>query len=141
MKKYFAGVSTKLENVPGAMLLDHLFEDFMRTKVILIATMGILLILATAFSGQKSGAENILLDGGDSGAVPFPHKKHQDSLKDCNICHELFEQEIGSIEKLKAADMLKAKQVMNTQCLKCHRDTKKAGNPSGPISCATCHIK
>jgi hypothetical protein len=113
----------------------------MKAKLIFVAFMSILFIFSPALSEQNLGAENIILEGGDSGAVPFPHKKHQDSLKDCSICHDLFDQEIGSIEKLKLEDKLQAKQVMNTQCLKCHRDAKKAGNASGPISCTTCHSK
>jgi hypothetical protein len=127
--------------VPGAIFKFNLIEEFMKAKVIFIAAMSILFIFSSAFSEQNLGSESIILEGGDSGAVPFPHKLHQDSLKDCSICHELFDQEIGSIEKLKLENKLKAKQVMNTQCLKCHRDTKKAGNASGPVSCATCHSK
>jgi len=113
----------------------------MKAKVIFVAFMSILFIFSSALSEQNLGAENIILEGGNSGVVPFPHKKHQDSLKDCSICHELFDQEIGSIEKLKLEDKLQAKQVMNTQCLKCHREAKKAGNASGPLSCTTCHSK
>lgn len=113
----------------------------MKAKFIFIVAMSILLIFSTAFSEENPGAEHLILEGGESGAVPFPHKIHQDSLKDCKICHELFDQEIGSIEKLKVEDKLKAKQVMNTQCMKCHRDSKKAGKSSGPISCTTCHSK
>ncbi len=113
----------------------------MKEKVFFIAIFSFLAIFSTAFSETNSGAENIILEGGESGPVPFPHKIHQDFLKDCNICHELFDQEIGSIEKLKLEEKLKAKQVMNTQCLKCHRDTRKAGKPSGPVSCANCHSK
>ena len=113
----------------------------MKVKVIFIATISIMLILSTAFSEENPGAEHIILEGGDSGVVRFPHKMHQDSLKNCGICHELFDQELGSIEKLKVEDKLKAKQIMNTQCLKCHRDTKKAGKSSGPTSCTTCHLK
>lgn len=113
----------------------------MKVKLIFIAAVFMLFVFSNAFSEQNSGAENIILEGGDSGVVNFPHQKHQDNLKDCNICHELFGQETGVIEKLKQAGELKPKQVMNSQCLKCHRDTKKAGKPSGPVSCTTCHSK
>jgi hypothetical protein len=113
----------------------------MRVKFIFIVIISIMLLLSIAYSEQNFGAENIILEGGESGEVPFPHKMHQDTLKDCNICHALFDQKIGSIEQLKVEEKLKAKQIMNTQCLKCHRDTKKAGGASGPISCATCHKK
>jgi hypothetical protein len=118
-----------------------LIKDFMKLKIIFIVFMSVLFIFTPAFSEQHPGTDNIILEGGESGVVPFPHKMHQDSLKDCSICHELFDQEIGTIEKLKSENKLKAKQVMNTQCLKCHRDDKKAGKSSGPISCTTCHSK
>lgn len=113
----------------------------MKSRVVLVVVLSIVVFISYAFSEQKTGAENIILEGGDSGMVPFPHKIHQDNLKDCNICHELFGQELGIIEKLKSDERLKAKQIMNMQCLKCHRDTKRAGKASGPTSCATCHSK
>ena len=62
---------------------------------------------------ENRGAENIELYGGKSGPVPFPHLAHQDAVADCKVCHELFPQEIGGIEKLKASGQLKKKQIMN----------------------------
>jgi hypothetical protein len=79
----------------------------MKAKVIFIAAISIFFIFSSGFSEQNPGAENIILEGGESGVVPFPHKIHQDVLKDCNICHELFSQEIGSIEKLKLRTTLR----------------------------------
>ncbi len=90
---------------------------------------------------DNKGAENIELYGGKSGPVPFPHLAHQDALADCKICHELFPQEIGGIEKLKASGQLKKKQIMNKHCTKCHRQLKKEGKITGPITCKACHIK
>jgi cytochrome c-type protein NrfB len=113
----------------------------MKLKIFFISFMSILFIIKPGFSEPDPGAETIILQGGQSGSVPFPHKLHQDIVKDCGICHELFKQEIGTIEKLKSENKLKAKQVMNTQCLQCHRDNKNAGKASGPISCTTCHSK
>ena len=111
----------------------------MQARTITIAIMCILLAVAIAAASQKTGAADMTLDGGKTGAVQFPHKAHQDNLKDCNICHDVFPQEKGAIDKLKAEGKLAAKQVMNTQCLKCHRDNKKAGKPSGPTGCTKCH--
>jgi hypothetical protein len=113
----------------------------MKFKIIFISLASICLLILPGFSAKSSGVENIILQGGESGVVPFPHKLHQDSFKDCGICHELFDQEIGTIEKLKDENKLKPKQVMNSQCLQCHRENKKAGKASGPISCTTCHSK
>ncbi len=87
------------------------------------------------------GSATITLFGGNQGAVPFPHAQHQTQLKDCNICHGIFPQEPDAIQKMKASGALKAKKVMNLQCIKCHRADKRAGKPHGPIACKTCHIK
>lgn len=106
-----------------------------------------LLIISTgtayAFTIQTEnrGAESIELYGGKNGPVPFPHLAHQDALADCKICHELFPQEIGGIEKLKASGELKKKQIMNKHCTKCHRKLKKEGKQTGPTTCKACHIK
>jgi Cytochrome c7 and related cytochrome c len=90
---------------------------------------------------EKQGADEISLFGGKRGNVPFPHRRHQDILKDCSICHTMFPREKGIIDALKKEEKLKAKQVMNKLCVKCHRTKAKAGEPSGPRSCNTCHIK
>ncbi len=104
---------------------------------VLIAGMSITVSLAT----QDPGAENMVLEGGKRGKVPFPHRQHQENLDDCQICHSVFPQDTGAIEKLKAEGTLKKKYVMNKLCTKCHKKTKKAGHPSGPTTCAKCHIK
>ncbi len=113
----------------------------MQAKTIIIAAVCFFLAVATSVAVQNTGEANLVLDGGKTGSVAFPHKAHQDNLKDCNVCHDTFPQEKGSIDKLKAEGKLKQKQVMNTQCLKCHRDNKKAGKPSGPTGCTSCHSK
>lgn len=81
------------------------------------------------------------LEGGSRGPVPFPHHIHQNRLSDCQVCHSVFPQEALSIETLKTKGQLKPKEVMNKQCVKCHRAEKKAGNKSGPTTCTKCHIR
>jgi ribosomal protein L40E len=81
------------------------------------------------------------LEGGKSGKVPFPHKLHQERQADCMTCHGLFPQESGALERLKGDGTLKSKQVMNKLCVKCHRELKKAKQPTGPVTCKKCHIK
>lgn len=105
-----------------------------------------LLVLLFLFSAttvglavENKGAESIDISGGRQGKVPFPHHQHQNRLKDCQTCHSVFAQSKGAIEQMKAQGKLKAKAVMNKQCIKCHRAEKKAGNPSGPLTCTTCH--
>ena len=98
-------------------------------------------VAAVCLAVENQGAEEIELPGGERGQVPFPHRQHQKNLGDCQICHSVFPQELGAIEKLKTEGTLKKKYVMNKLCTKCHREKKKAGQPSGPTSCAKCHIR
>lgn len=90
---------------------------------------------------QNPGAAEMILDGGSSGNVAFPHQRHQATLADCNLCHSAFPQKAGAIEELKAQGKLARKQIMNEQCTKCHRERKQAGEKAGPTSCTTCHVK
>ncbi|MGB5988091.1 MAG: cytochrome c3 family protein [Desulfobacterales bacterium] len=94
-----------------------------------------------ATDAPQRGQAQIILEGGKSGKVPFPHHRHQENQADCMACHELFPQETGAVERLKAEGQLQTKQVMNKLCVKCHRELKKANQPSGPVTCKTCHIK
>ena len=117
----------------------------MNVKLLLILTTITAMVagasIAVSLATENPGAENILLKGGKRGKVPFPHRQHQENLVDCQICHSVFPQDFGAIEKLKAEGTLKKKFVMNKLCTKCHKQKKKAGQPSGPTSCAKCHIK
>ena len=117
----------------------------MNVKVLLILISMVALIagssIAVSLATEDQGAENIVLDGGKRGKVTFPHRQHQKNLGDCQICHSVFPQESGVIQKLKAQGTLKKKHVMNKLCTKCHKEKKKAGQPSGPTTCTKCHIK
>lgn len=109
-------------------------------------TVALTLTIAVGLTPREVGAKNMgakemQLAGGSRGDVPFPHLGHQKKLGDCNVCHSLFPQAKGSIEKLKSEGKLKGKQVMNKHCIKCHKAEKRAGNPSGPTTCAKCHIR
>jgi hypothetical protein len=90
---------------------------------------------------ENKGSPDIQIDGGSRGAVPFPHRTHQDKLGDCKICHAVFPQETQSLAKSKKNGQIKPKDVMNKLCVKCHRAEKKAGNKTGPTTCAKCHIR
>jgi len=96
--------------------------------------------IAASSAAENKGAEKIELNGGTKGKILFPHRRHQEKLDDCNICHSVFPQQAGIIEKLKADGKLKQKHVMNKLCTKCHRERKKAGQPTGPTTCTKCHI-
>ena len=107
--------------------------------ILLLVTMAMITMLAVAAANMEKGAEEMTMVGGEQGDVLFPHRKHQDNLGDCKLCHDLFPQTAGIIEKQKAEGTLKKKQVMNKKCLACHRKMKKAGEASGPTSCKKCH--
>lgn len=117
----------------------------MNVKLVVVVVSAIVLTLgavaAVSLATENQGAENLELVGGKRGDVPFPHRQHQKKLGDCQICHSVFPQESGSIERLKAQGALKKKHVMNKLCTKCHKKEKKAGQPSGPTTCTKCHIK
>jgi hypothetical protein len=97
--------------------------------------------IAASSAAENKGAEKIELDGGSRGKVLFPHRRHQEKLVDCRSCHSVFPQQAGIIEAYKADGKLKPKTIMNKLCIKCHRERKKAGQPSGPRTCSKCHIK
>ena len=113
------------------------------------------IICVAAFNpGENEGDDNgrpdgIFIEGSETGMkdqmsqVLFLHDLHTDALsgKDCNTCHASFPQEADGLKKMKEAGKLKPKQVMNKQCVKCHKDEKKAGNATGPTTCSTCHIR
>ncbi len=105
--------------------------------ILVLITMGALSVNAS----EDKGAEQLKLDGGSRGVVPFPHHRHQAVLGDCNVCHTLFPKESGGIARLKQEGKLVKKQVMNKHCIKCHKAQKKLGNPSGPKTCSKCHVK
>ena len=118
----------------------------MRIRILLLLGIGILMVAAgtVATDGvatENKGAAEIDLPGGQRGLVPFPHHRHQDTLDDCKICHSVFPQEAGIIEKLKAEGKLKKKHVMNKLCTRCHKQQKREGKKGGPTTCKNCHIK
>lgn len=112
-------------------------------SIVLISIAVIVIGSLAAFSDeeQNKGPVNIEIDGGTRGKVPFPHRRHQENLEDCKICHSIFPQKPGSIEDLKAQGKLEKKYVMNKLCTKCHKEMKIAGRKTGPLTCSKCHIK
>lgn len=113
----------------------------MKTRLILLSIILTFFSTVTIIGATNQGAEHIEIFGGSRGGVPFPHHAHQNRLEDCNTCHAVFPQEVDGIKKMKEIGKLKPKQVMNKQCVNCHRDQKKAGNNTGPTTCSKCHVK
>ena len=111
---------------------------------LLVSSVVVILIGACAWADmavKNRGAEQLVIDGGSKGVVPFSHYLHQTILKDCNVCHTLFPQEQGGINRLKAEGKLVKQQVMKLHCIKCHKRLKREGSPSGPTTCIKCHVK
>ena len=69
----------------------------MRSKTVLFLIILMVFAGAMAVAKEERGAAEITLEGGTRGKVPFPHQKHQDTLTDCNICHNVFPQSPGTI--------------------------------------------
>jgi hypothetical protein len=113
----------------------------MSRNLLMITAIAAGLSFCVAVAAAGRGPESIDIYGGRSGNVPFPHAQHQDRINDCNVCHSVFPQKIGAIQQMKAEGTLKPKKVMNLQCVKCHKQEKRAGRPHGPVTCKTCHMQ
>ena len=109
-------------------------------KVSLLALVFIASFYSVSALGveQYKGVDNMLLEAGRFGAVPFEHKKHHVAVKDCASCHDLFPKARGSISRLKSGGRLHRRQVMD-QCTSCHFDRAQKGKKTGPTSCGGCH--
>lgn len=94
---------------------------------------------SAATDPKNQGAAEITLDGGTRGNVSFPHRRHQQRLNDCQICHATFPQTAGSINALKDQEKLAPRQVMNKLCIACHKAKKREGTATGPTTCSKCH--
>lgn len=108
-------------------------------RIVFAVLILILGAVSSAAAIENKGAEQITLEGGARGVVPFPHLRHQTGLNDCNICHTLFPQARGAIVRLKQEGKLVPKQIMNKHCIKCHKSEKQAGRQAGPVTCSQCH--
>jgi hypothetical protein len=72
------------------------------------------------------GSQDVISLPASQGTVSFPHKKHQDLLKDCSKCHEKGP---GKIEGF-------GKEWAHAKCKGCHQDMNQ-----GPTTCSGCHKK
>ncbi len=72
----------------------------MKSRAIVILAILAFLVTGALWAAENFGAPVIRIPGGKKADVPFPHKEHQDDLKDCAKCHGIFPKEKGVIEKL-----------------------------------------
>jgi opacity protein-like surface antigen len=82
-------------------------------------------VLALVTANLALAADTITLPA-KNGNITFAHKKHQEALKDCKICHEKGP---GKIEGF-------GKEFAHKTCKGCHEERK-----AGPTKCGECHIK
>jgi hypothetical protein len=113
--------------------------------VYLIITMLVvsLAIWVNADEGQVNiGKEIIVIEKGRMPQVTFPHRMHQQKLNnDCALCHDLFPMQAGIIKTMVTQEKLRDQQVMNSKCLKCHKERKNEGLAAGPTKCTECHVR
>ena len=82
--------------------------------------------ILTAFCAGSALAADVITLSAKNGNVSFPHKKHQELLKDCKVCHEKGP---GKIEGF-------GKDWAHKNCKGCHAEKK-----AGPTKCGECHKK
>lgn len=85
-------------------------------------------LVITAFAGTAIAADVIELPA-SMGKVTFPHKKHQQMLKDCKKCHAKAP---GKIAEL-------GKDWAHKTCTGCH--SEGFNGKKGPVGCKDCHKK
>ena len=85
----------------------------------------IAVLLCVLFAGTALAADVVEFPA-SMGKVTFPHKKHQEMLKDCMKCHEKGPGKIADLSKDWAHKV----------CKGCHTEMKK-----GPTACKDCHKK
>ena len=83
--------------------------------------------------------------------VTFFHQQHTDALekqnKQCSACHLSRKDPLLGIERLSNKFMRfedstrqEVMDVYHGNCIDCHRQTKAAGEKSGPLECGLCHF-
>ena len=83
-------------------------------------------VALTLFAASMALAAETITLPAKNGNITFPHKKHQELLKDCKKCHEKGP---GKIEGF-------GKDFAHKTCKGCHEEMKK-----GPTKCGECHKK
>ncbi len=83
-------------------------------------------IMLVLFSAVSVMAADVMTFNAKNGNVTFDHKKHQELLKDCKVCHEKGP---GKIEGF-------GKDWAHKTCKGCHTEKN-----AGPTKCGECHKK
>ncbi|MGD1971590.1 MAG: cytochrome c3 family protein [Desulfobacterales bacterium] len=83
-------------------------------------------------------------------AVIFLHQKHSSAVektgKDCAVCHLSTKDPNSGMERmstlylrLQNTTKQEVMDIYHDNCISCHRETRAAKEPSGPIDCGGCH--
>jgi cytochrome c553 len=83
-------------------------------------------VALTIFTAGAALAADVITLPAKNGNVTFAHKKHQELVKDCKVCHE---KGAGKIEGF-------GKEMAHKSCKGCHEEKK-----AGPTKCGECHKK
>ncbi len=83
-------------------------------------------VALTLFAASIALAADTITLPAKNGNITFPHKKHQELLKDCKKCHEKGPGKIDGF----------GKDFAHKNCKGCHEEMKK-----GPTKCGECHKK
>jgi len=84
-------------------------------------------VMLTLFCSALAMAnEAVITLPAKNGDVTFDHKKHQERLKDCKVCHESGPGKIAGF----------GKDWAHKTCKGCHTD-----KGAGPTKCGECHKK
>jgi c(7)-type cytochrome triheme protein len=87
-------------------------------------------VMLTVFSAGLVFAADVITLPAKFGDVKFPHKAHQERLKNCKLCHEKTPGKIEGFGKEKAHKL----------CGDCHK-AKGAGPMITAKDCKKCHTK
>jgi len=108
----------------------------MKKLTSLVLTLFVVAIFSAVVSAEMK--DTYEFKGGAMGKVTFPHKAHQEMLKDCKICHHKDEagKEQGCPTCHTNDSKVKMKDAAHNSCKKCHTEQGK-----GPKACKDCHKK
>lgn len=85
-----------------------------------------MVLIAVVMGATGAWAADVIELQASKGNVSFPHKMHQESLKDCSKCHEKGPGKIADL----------GKEWAHKTCKGCHSEMGK-----GPTTCSGCHKK
>ncbi len=129
------------------------------SKKTLILLAGFLAVVALGLSFAYAQEEIINLNAdperaGQRSAVAFSHDLHM-GLYECLDCHHKYENGVNVLDEDDLVEespevscgachddaaSIDRQRAYHRQCMGCHIQARKAGEPSGPEMCGTCHL-